>query len=158
MKQILFVGTVENRKYLRNDIDDDMPGLINCDGTPYIQDSELSDLENNKTKLFKFFKNLFNSTFNYCTVDPSYSNEKKKDQDDTSYLGHYSCLLHELPNELNNTFDSIVITNCYQDFFSEININKLNCLLQNNNTIYIHSKVPYIITKYMETQLNCIYL
>ena len=80
MIRILFVGTTENRFFIKDNSSDteDMPPLMNTNGEIFIQDNHLTDLEKNKTELFKFLKTKTHSLFYYNTVDPSYSNEKKK--------------------------------------------------------------------------------
>ena len=163
MIRILFVGTTENRYFIEDNSSDteDMPPLMDKNGEIFIQDNHLTDLEKNKTELFKLLQMKIGSLFYYNTVDPSYSNEKKIDTDDPYYLGHYSCLLEELNSSLHNRFDYIVITNCYQDLFTKTNVDKLNKLSKNYNknnkfmpSLYIIRGVKYNINDYMKNNLG----
>ena len=162
MIRILFVGTTENRYFIEDNSSDteDMPPLMDKNGEIFIQDNHLTDLEKNKTELFKLLQMKIGSLFYYNTVDPSYSNEKKIDTDDPYYLGHYSCLLEELCPSLNNRFDYIVITNCYQDLFTKTNVDKLNKLTKLTkltklmSSLYIIRGVKYNINDYMKNTLG----
>ena len=157
MSHVLFVGTVENRFYKQNNIDDytDMPPLINMEGEICNEDYEISDLEKHKNYLFTFLKNIIGNSFYYNTVDPEYTNNIKSiNKEDSYYLGHLSSLLHLIDSKYNNYFDYIIITNCYQDLFNKINIDKLNLLSKYDNPIYIIKGVPYIINDYMINNLH----
>nr|QFG74507.1 MAG: hypothetical protein [Megaviridae environmental sample] len=142
MKSVLFVGTSDNRLLVDSEDYNDIPDLLNYDGTICNHQSQLTELEKYKKTLCNFVKNKLNDDFVYYTVDPEYSNVKKT-EDSQSYKGHYSCYLSELENSLDNCFDYIVITSCYQDFFCKNNVNRLYRLLKKKKHIGIIDSVPY---------------
>lgn len=152
--QVLFVGTADNRYFIEYDSDDEMPNLINDNGSLFIQNEHPSDLEKNHTEIFNYLYTQLKGTIYYNTVDPSYSNNRKQKNDNTTYLGHYSCLLENLDSKLDNMYDLIVITNCYQDLFNTKNIDKIKSLCKSNNKIIIMSDVKYYISDYMKENLN----
>ena len=152
---VLFVGTTENRFFIDNDSDDEMPNLINKDGTIFDQNSHPTDLEKHKDYLVSYLHTIVGSNLNYHTVDPSYTNNKKQEHDDVRYKGHYSTLLEDLDSKLDNKYDMIVIMNCYKDLFTNENIDKLNRLGKSKkHKIKIVSDIQYNISDYMKTNLN----
>ena len=155
MTRVLFVGTAENRYYNEISYDpelNDMPTLINKDGTIVDELNELTEIEKYKSFIFK--KLGLDKNTKYNTVDPEYSiNNKKKEHDTNNYLGHYDCLLEDLDNSLEFKFDYIIITSCYDNLFNQTNIDKLNQLSKYSNRIYILKGVPYTISDYMKNNL-----
>ena len=154
MTRILFVGTAENRfNGTKNDpYLTDLPELIDIDGNIIDETKVLSEIEKYKSLIFETLKLDIDTTYN--TVDPEYSYNKKKEKDNINYLGHFQCLLEDLDVSLDFKFDYIIITNCYNDFFTQRNIDKLNKLSKYHKCIYILRGVKYVISDYMREKIN----
>lgn len=161
--KILIVGTSENRLIIENTDPyyDNMPELQNKDGSIVTPNKCITDLEKDKRALFTYLKKYVSigDDYIYYTIDPSFSNTKKCDNEDMYYGGHLSMLLDDIPDNYKHTFDIIIIMNCYNDFFSENNIDKINYVLKSSNTIYIpNGGVSYIISEYMLKNLNYMFI
>lgn len=127
---------------------EDMPPLLNYDGTIYDINNEFSNLESSKKNIFKNINHIYkNAIIKYTTVDPSYfANNKKIDNDDDNYIGHIQNLLVEIPENI--IYDNISIVGCYQDLFNDANIDKIIKILHPNGYIIIHDTVPYYYSEY----------
>lgn len=137
---ILFVATAENRVFKIDDMDNDLPNLIDDYGL--INNDTSSDLDKFKLKYFEIIALLYNNNDNikYMTLDPAYSNVKIKNQDDIRYIGHESLLLEEINlDKYNKSFDLIFIANTYNNMFNTKNIDIINKLLKPKS---------YLITTY----------
>ena len=144
----LIVGTAENRHHAPIEGCDDMPPLLNYDGTIYDINNELSDLENRKESIFKNINHIYkNALIMYTTVDPTYlSDQKKINKDDSNYVGHIQKLIIDIPDNI--IYDSISVIGCYQDFFDNKNIDKIVKILNPDGYIIIHDTVPYYYSDY----------
>ncbi len=144
----LIVGTSENRYSIPIEDCDDMPPLLNSDGTIFDVNNELSNLESSKESIFKNINNIYkNAIIKYTTVDPTYfANKKKVDKDDDNYIGHIQNLLIDIPENI--IYDNISIVGCYQDLFDDANIDKIIKILHPNGCIIIHDTVPYYYSEY----------
>jgi len=142
----LIVGTAENRHHAPIEGCDDMPSLLNYDGTIYDINNELSNLESGKESIFKNINHIYkNAIIKYTTVDPTYLFDKKKvNKDDSDYVGHIQKLLIDIPDNI--MYDSISVVGCYQDLFDNANIDKIKKILNPNGYIIIHDTVPYYYT------------
>ena len=144
----LMIGTAENRLNVPIEDCDDMPNLLNDDGTIYDETSAKSNLEYGKYNIFKNINNIYkNAIIKYTTVDPTYfSNKKRVDNDDNNYIGHVQDLLINIPENI--IYDNISVVGCYQDFFDNQNIDKIIKILNPDGYIIIHDTVPYRYSDY----------
>ena len=144
----LLVGTAENRHHTPIEGCDDMPHLLNYDGTIYDINNELSNLESSKESIFKNINHIYkNALIKYTTVDPTYLFDKKKvNKDDNNYVGHIQNLLIDIPDSI--MYDSISVVGCYQDFFDIKNIDKIVKILNPDGYIIIHDSIPYYFSEY----------
>lgn len=147
----LLVGTSENRHHAPIEGCDDMPPLLNYDGTIYDINNELSNLESSKESIFKNINYIYkNAIIKYTTVDPTYLSDKKKiSKDDSNYAGHIQKLLIDIPDNI--MYDSISVIGCYQDFFDIKNIDKIIKILNPDGYIIIHDTVPYYYSEYFNS-------
>lgn len=145
---IIGIGSAENR--LRDNTMgseyDDMPDLLNSDGTIYDETKEPSQFEYSKNIIFDTIEKLSyqkSSKFSYLTVDPAYTNKNNK-LDDINYRGHVSSLFHNLTIEKTKDCNIICIIGCYCDFFDNTNVSKIiEILKRNNGYLLICDTVPY---------------
>ena len=158
-KELLIVGSHENRKLIYYDESDDMPILLDDNNKPCI---EISNFEEYKTYLFTIIQTIDEineKNIAYTSVDPAFYSNNKKDIsliDNERYIGHISSFLIDLPN--NKKYDYIFITNCYINLFEQ-NIKKIKSLLNDNGYIIILKGVPYksfgiIKSKYFKNVCN----
>ena len=152
----LMIGTAENRLNVPIEDCDDMPDLLNDDGTIYDEASAKSNLEEDKYNIFKNINNIYkNAIIKYTTVDPTYfSNKKRVDNDDNNYTGHIQNLLIDIPDNI--IYDNISVVGCYQDLFDDENIDKIKKILNPNGYIIIHDTVPYCYSDYFHSIFKCI--
>jgi len=152
----LIVGTSENRHNIPIEGCDDMPHLLNYDGSIYDIDNELSNLETSKENIFININYIYkNAVIKYTTVDPTYLADKKKvANDDNNYVGHIQNLLIDIPDNI--IYDNISIVSCYQDLFDDANIDKIRKILNPNGYIIIHDTVPYYYSDYFHSTFKCI--
>ena len=144
----LFVGTSENRLLidLKSDCPD-LPDLINSNGFLEANMTVESDLEENKKEIFQNIQKLYtNSTIKYSTVCPSYSNNRRIQQDNINFIKHYQCLLKDL--EEKTIYNNISIVGCYIDFFDDVNIDKIIEIIEYDGYLIIHDNIPYILSDY----------
>ena len=145
---IIGIGSAENR-VRDNTMDpdcDDMPDLLNSDGTIYDETNEPSQFEYIKNNIFDTIEKIScqkSNNFSYLTVDPAYTNNSKK-LDDIKYRGHVSSLFHNLTIEKTKDCNIICIIGCYCDFFDNTNVSKIiEILKRNNGYLLICDTVPY---------------
>jgi hypothetical protein len=145
---IIGIGSAENRmRDNTRDTDcDDIPHLLNSDGTIYDDTMEPSGFENIKNNIFDTIEKISyqkSNNFSYLTVDPAYTNNSKK-LDDINYRGHVSSLFHNLTIDETKDCNIICIIGCYSDFFDDTNISKIiEILKKNNGYLLICDTVPY---------------
>jgi hypothetical protein len=151
----LIVGTAENR--VPEPIDEpDLPDLINADGTIYDHMAQISDFDRSKEFILGNINSAYkNSIIKYSTVCPSYSNNKRNEYDDSNYINHFQCLLSELDD---NMYDNISIVGCFNDFFDDINVDKIIQLMHSDGYLIIHDTVPYNLSDYFKTKFQLFYL
>lgn len=152
----LIVGTSENRLPNEYDLSDDLPGLIYHDGNVVDPMTEKSDLEKNKKEIFQNIQKIYtNSIIKYSTICPSYSNNKRTQQDDKNFIKHYQYLLKDLENK--TIYNNISIVGCYIDFFDDINIDKIIKIIEYDGYLIIHDNVPYIFSNYFYKKFKICY-
>lgn len=143
----LFVGTAENRLPEETVFPDDLPKLIVSNGIVVDHMTEKSDLEEYKKEIFQNIQQLYtNSIIKYSTVCPSYSNNKRTQQEDIKYIKHYQCLLKDL--EEKTIYNNISIIGCYKNLFDDINIDKIIKIIDCDGYLIIHDTIPYIFSDY----------
>lgn len=147
--KVLFVGTSENRWSIIDDIPD-LPDLLDESDSIIDPLNEKSNLECYKIDLLDQISNIFDNpaTIKYMTVDPAYGEKKREKDDDPNYMGHVSELLENLETDIK--FDIVSILGCYPNFFSILNINKIDELLKESGRLIIQDNIPYKFNNYFK--------